>query len=560
MIQWNKLAVFLIVIPVLVVLTWFVRSTRQGKAMRAVAQDKEASAMMGIDVNRTISVTFFLAGALAAAPGLVYLLQFNIRYDTGFELGLIAFTAAVLGGIGNLTGAVLGAMLIGMVQAFNEGLDGTPGGDWTRSIVFGILIAVLVFRPAGHPRRTHAGGGMTTASSTTSSSALRTERGWWVARGADRARADLPAHRRDLQDLPLIGDFVPRTGSMVIMLVFTMMALGLNVVVGYAGLLDLGYVAFYAAGAYVAGWFASLQFDHVTFHFGSTVSNDLPGIHLSMWLVLALAGVFTMIVGILIGLPTLRLRGDYLAIVTLGFGEIIPQVVRNADEEGIGFDLTNGTFGIAPIDSVGFGRIHLPHESNKDDLYYWTAFLLVLFTVFCCIRLRDSRLGRAWIAIREDETAAAAMGVPLMRTKTWSYAIGAFFGGVAGAFYASYKAAPSRRTSTSSSRSSSSAWSSSAGWGRSGACSSAADPQLPQHPGARDDRLEGPGGRASTSTRRSTSSGSTAIIIVVMMLFRPTGLIPERRHKIELEEGVHDTPFYDVQHEGAMTDRDPSDD
>ena len=148
-IQWNKIGVFLIVIPVLLVLTWFVRSTRQGKAMRAVAQDTEAAAMMGINVNRTISVTFFLAGGLAAVAGLVYLLQFNIRYDTGLELGLVAFTAAVLGGIGNLSGAVLGALMIGMVQAFNEGLDGTPGGDWTRSIVFGILIAVLVFRPQG---------------------------------------------------------------------------------------------------------------------------------------------------------------------------------------------------------------------------------------------------------------------------------------------------------------------------------------------------------------------------------------------------------------------------
>ena len=148
-VQWNKLAVFFIVIPVLVVLSWFVRSTKQGKAMRAVAQDTEASAMMGIDVNRTISVTFFLAGSLAAAAGLVYLLQFNMRYDTGFELGLIAFTAAVLGGIGNLTGAVLGAIVIGLVQAFNEGLDGTPGSDWTRSLVFGILIATLVFRPEG---------------------------------------------------------------------------------------------------------------------------------------------------------------------------------------------------------------------------------------------------------------------------------------------------------------------------------------------------------------------------------------------------------------------------
>ena len=100
----------IIVIPLLVVLSWFVRSTKQGKAMRAVAQDTEASAMMGIDVNRTISVTFLLAGALAGAAGIVYLLQFNMRYDTGFELGLIAFTAAVLGGIGNLTGAVLGAL------------------------------------------------------------------------------------------------------------------------------------------------------------------------------------------------------------------------------------------------------------------------------------------------------------------------------------------------------------------------------------------------------------------------------------------------------------------
>ena len=157
--------------PVLLVLTWFVRSTRQGKAMRAVAQDTEASAMMGIDVNRTISVTFFLAGSLAAVAGLVYLLQFNMRYDTGFELGLIAFTAAVLGGIGNLTGAVLGATVIGLVQALNEGLDGAPGSDWTRSIVFGILIAIARLPAArassvnGHPRG-HEHRGAQRASST----------------------------------------------------------------------------------------------------------------------------------------------------------------------------------------------------------------------------------------------------------------------------------------------------------------------------------------------------------------------------------------------------------
>ena len=150
-VQWNKVFVIALTVPLLLVLTWLVSSTRHGKAMRATAQDRDASAMMGIDVNRTISFTFVLAGALAGAAGLLYLLYFTtMRYDTGFELGLIAFTAAVLGGIGNLAGAVLGGVLIGLIQEFNEGLAfASPGGDWTRSIVFGILIAILVFRPEG---------------------------------------------------------------------------------------------------------------------------------------------------------------------------------------------------------------------------------------------------------------------------------------------------------------------------------------------------------------------------------------------------------------------------
>ena len=147
---WQTLFVVAFTIPVLIILTWLVKSTRQGKAMRATAQDPEASAMMGINVNRTISFTFLLAGGLAGIGAVLFLTQFNIRYDTGFEIGLIAFTAAVLGGIGNLSGAVLGAIIIGMIQAFNEGpFLWAPGSDWTRSIVFGILIAILVFRPEG---------------------------------------------------------------------------------------------------------------------------------------------------------------------------------------------------------------------------------------------------------------------------------------------------------------------------------------------------------------------------------------------------------------------------
>jgi branched-chain amino acid transport system permease protein len=149
--EWNKLIAVLITVPVLLGLLWLIQRTRQGKAMRATAQDMDASAMMGINVNRTISFTFLIAGSLAGAAGLVYALYFtSVRFDQGFQLGLIAFTAAVLGGIGNLPGAVLGAMLIGLLQGWNEGLNWhAPGSDWTESIVFTILIMILVFRPAG---------------------------------------------------------------------------------------------------------------------------------------------------------------------------------------------------------------------------------------------------------------------------------------------------------------------------------------------------------------------------------------------------------------------------
>ena len=377
-----------------------------------------------------------------------------------------------------------------------------------------------------------------------------------------------PEYVESLGDLPLLGDFVPALDSMVIMMVVTMMAIGLNIVVGYAGLLDLGYVAFYAAGAYTAAWLASQQFDQWTFHFGSVgISKEVPGIHLSIWLVLLIAGCFTALIGILIGLPTLRLRGDYLAIVTLGFGEIIPQVVRNSDNV-FGFDLTHGTFGISPIDSPGFGEIGeslglpLSYQQSFDRLswFYWSALALLLITIFCSIRLRDSRLGRAWIAIREDETAAAAMGVPLMRTKTWSYAIGAFFGGVAGAFYASFRsgAFPADFYFNFSVfllcmvilGGMGSIWGVLLGGMILGYLNVA--------------------GLATIGSKLNEAGvdfeptkyqfGIYGVIIVLMMLFRPEGLIPEGRHKRELEFGVADTPFYDVQHEGADTDRERGND
>ena len=148
---WDQLIVFVVTIPTLFLLVWLVQKTKQGKAMRAVAQDKDAAAMMGIDVNKTISFTFLIAGLLAGFAGVLYaLFVTNVQFDTGFRLGLFAFTAAVLGGIGNLPGAVLGAICIGLIEQFNNGLEWhTPGTDWTNSLIFAVLILILVFRPEG---------------------------------------------------------------------------------------------------------------------------------------------------------------------------------------------------------------------------------------------------------------------------------------------------------------------------------------------------------------------------------------------------------------------------
>jgi branched-chain amino acid transport system permease protein len=148
---WDKLIVLLITVPVLLALVWLVKATRWGKAMRATAQDRDAARLMGIDVDRAISFAFGIGGALAGVGGFVYFAYFTqARFDLGFRLGLFAFTAAVLGGIGNMAGAALGGYLIGLIENFNNGLSWhTPGPDWTESLVFILLILILVFRPQG---------------------------------------------------------------------------------------------------------------------------------------------------------------------------------------------------------------------------------------------------------------------------------------------------------------------------------------------------------------------------------------------------------------------------
>jgi branched-chain amino acid transport system permease protein len=224
------------------------------------------------------------------------------------------------------------------------------------------------------------------------------------------------------------GDVI---NNMTLAAAYVLMALGLNVIVGFAGLLDLGYVAFFAIGAYTAAYFGS------SYWAGAGAHGQ--GLHFNFLLILALAVAATSIAGVVIGVPTLRLRGDYIALVTLAFGEIIGEVVSNGRSIHLfGGTLTPGPIGLGPIDPIDLplvGRFERVFDLRP---WYWFALVLVALALVVNVNLRGSRLGRAWIAIRDDEVAAGFAGIPVVRAKLAAYGIGAAFGGVSGAFLASY--------------------------------------------------------------------------------------------------------------------------
>ncbi len=223
-------------------------------------------------------------------------------------------------------------------------------------------------------------------------------------------------------------------------LLYVLLALGLNIVVGFAGLLDLGYVAFYAVGAYM---FALLASPHLSETFEGFKAMFPTGLHSSIWLVVPLAALLAACAGLLLGMPVLKLRGDYLAIVTLGFGEIIRIFMLNLDQP---VNITNGPKGIGQIDSIkifglDFGKaLEIGgYTISSVALYYYLFLALVVASVVICYRLQDSRIGRAWMAIREDEIAAKAMGINTRNMKLLAFAMGATFGGVAGAMFGAFQ-------------------------------------------------------------------------------------------------------------------------
>jgi branched-chain amino acid transport system permease protein len=336
----------------------------------------------------------------------------------------------------------------------------------------------------------------------------------------------------------LLGQGTWALEYMVLAAAYAIMALGLNVVVGFAGLLDLGYVAFFAIGAHVAASLASAFWANAAGGAGVALlvgepAASMPGIHFNFLIVLVLAIIATTTAGVLIGVPALRVRGAYVGIVTLAFGEMIGQVALNGqDIEIFGGSLTAGPNGITPIDSID-----LPFLAPFDVLdlrpWYWFALTLAALTLFVNFRLRDSRLGRAWIALRDDEQAAAGAGVAIARTKLQAYGVGAALGGVSGAFLASYLRTVNPDQFTFSFSifilamvvigGLGSIWGVVAGAILLTAINNYLLPRV---------LYDLPGKVGLDFDLSAISSGIYGFLLVIIILLRPQGLLPERRHRM----------------------------
>jgi branched-chain amino acid transport system permease protein len=382
--------------------------TKTGRLLRAVAQDPGTAALMGGDPGKAQLIAFAVGGAVAGFGAAIFAAYFggaNAQY--GLRSGLSAMTAAVLGGVGDPRGALLGGLVLGIVASFSDYL---LDAQWTPVLVLLLLIALLAFRPSGLLG--------------TSSSASEPE-----APAAGPVLSATRTHRQQgivLVVLLALGVVYPwldqaagwfRLPGVTMMLLTVTLAVGLTVVVGFAGLLDLGYAAFFAIGSYSAALLTSS---------GSRIALALPGAVREPWLALLLGGLVAAGFGLLFGLPSIRTRGEYLAIVTLAFGEIVPLVIWHLP------DWTGGPRGMSGIPPPSFGPLRLDGSLAS----YSVALGLAGLACLTALRLSGSRVGRAWAAVREDDTAAASLGVNPPLVKLLAFAIGAGFAGVAGAGFA----------------------------------------------------------------------------------------------------------------------------
>jgi branched-chain amino acid transport system permease protein len=373
--------------------------SKMGRLLRAVAQDPETAALMGGDPTRAQMLAFAVGGAVAGFGAAIFAAYFggaNAQY--GLRSGLAAMTAAVLGGVGDPRGALLGGMVLGIVASFSDYL---LDAQWTPVLVLVLLIALLAFRPSG-------------LLGTSSSAAEPVEVASRPVLAAARSHRRAPSI---LLGLLVVGVAYPwidqvlgwyRLPSATMALLMVALAVGLTVVVGFAGLLDLGYAAFFAIGGYTAAILTSS---------GSKLALLLPSVARDPWLALVLGGIVAAGFGLIFGLPSVRTRGEYLAIVTLAFGEIVPLVIWHLP------DWTGGPRGMSGIPGVGFGSLGS----------YLVALGTASLACIVALRLSGSRLGRAWAAVREDDLASASLGINPPLVKLSAFALGAAFAGVAGA-------------------------------------------------------------------------------------------------------------------------------
>jgi branched-chain amino acid transport system permease protein len=422
-VSFVRMLVVLVALGLMIGLEAFVLRTKWGKATRATAQDLEAATFMGIEVDRVVSMVYVIGSALAGIGGvLVGLLYTQVDFAFGFFIGIKAFTAAVIGGIGNIRGALLGGLVLGVAEAVATGFLSSTYRD---VITFALLVGVLLVRPAGllgrplrlreavassmpAPRSRRRLGALGDAIAGRLGGRLAGAGGarWLVTGLGVLAILAMPRLVGSAYAIRVLG----AAGLAVIL------TASLNVVAGYTGLLSLGHVGFYALGAYLYAFLASSHF----------------GVHLPFPLVLVAAAGVAAAVGLLIGWPSLRLRGDYLAMVTLAFAEIVRNLAISLDRP---INLTGGVNGILGLDVPWLAGVQI---RGLTSFYYliWGVALLMLVLIG---RLRQSRIGRAWLAIREDEVAAGSSGVPVFRYKMLAFAVSAIGAAVAGVVFAAWQ-------------------------------------------------------------------------------------------------------------------------
>ena len=374
-----------------------------GRLLRAVAQDGELAALSGADPTRAQTLAFAAAGGLAGFAATVYGAYYGAAFaQHGLESGLAAMTAAVLGGVGAPFGALVAGVGIGVVSSF---ADYFLDPKWTPVLVLLLLVGALTFRPTG----------LLGTVPVASAEGERPETG----RAGAGSGLFLVAVLTAATVLPFLDALAGWHGlaGTIDALRLVALAVGLGIVVNFAGLLDLGYAAFFAIGGYTAA---------LTTSSASRLAVALPEALRSPWLAILFAGLVAAGFGVLFGVPTVRTRGEYLAIVTLAFGEIVPNVIWHLPEWTGG---SRGMSGIAAVDGSVLGW-------DRPTTAYALALGLAVVACVIAVRLAPSRIGRAWAAVRDDETAAASVGVAPAVLKLLAFAMGAGCAGLAGALFA----------------------------------------------------------------------------------------------------------------------------